>query len=688
MAGTDPTNPDTDGDGVPDGWEAANGLDPLTNDVDLDPDGDGLTNMQEFILGTNPLSADTDGDGIPDQWEVHHGTDPLVDDAADDLDSDGISNLLQYQLSSSMIVNFKLDAGGGTAAVDSSGNGNHGTLVNDPGWIPGHSGGSALELDGTDDYVSSPAVELGDEFTIMMLVKLPDPVPGDTRTLMANSASGDVTDGFRLFVNSSGTSDRRLVLETGNGTDTAAAETSDDDVPLDEWTHVAVVVNRGSGTAALYVNGVDVTDSSGIRTDFANDLALQLGRMADDASFLEGQLDEIQVYGRQFGAPEIAAVAAAQLAVPVPLAGLSLWLKADQGVTADSNLEVSEWTDHSGQSNHATQSTGSLRPKLVYNAIHGQPALRLDGVDDYLDLPAATASSMSLSDFRDGLTVIIVARPNALQTSARFLTLSRGAASNVMSIAYNKPYSFTEISTNLEYYISNPSTGVSSVASWFALSEGQFKYHQITQTPTTGGNGDVEIRGNGHVLKTGVTPLPNYSTSQPRDKNYVGRSSYSNQPFLDAEIAEILVYQRPLSESERRQVEYYLYKKYRQFTSRHPTSPRPPAVPIPPRSRWKSPPRKYLPRECRPSSATRLMAVSLRGIRPASREPPGLSTSRALLWSRPGCFLTPRLPAPRLLRNIGSMTMIRTAWMMIGSCCTVLIRMILRMRGWMPMGTA
>ena len=100
--GTLKDDPDTDNDGMSDGWEVAHGLNPLdsgeaeeaeeesgsTNQADGaevsnesdswpdptqgkygDPDNDGLTNEQEAELGTDPQRADTDNDGLNDRWE-------------------------------------------------------------------------------------------------------------------------------------------------------------------------------------------------------------------------------------------------------------------------------------------------------------------------------------------------------------------------------------------------------------------------------------------------------------------------------------------------------------------------------------------------------------------------------------------------------------------------------------------
>jgi hypothetical protein len=65
---------DTDGDGVLDSDEMANGTDPRNPDTD----GDGLDDGDEAELRTDPRNPDTDGDFIPDGDELILGTDPLA----------------------------------------------------------------------------------------------------------------------------------------------------------------------------------------------------------------------------------------------------------------------------------------------------------------------------------------------------------------------------------------------------------------------------------------------------------------------------------------------------------------------------------------------------------------------------------------------------------------------------------
>lgn len=108
--GTDPENPDTDGDGLTDGDEVRKYYtDPKKSDTDgdnltdyaeifdhktspksPDTDGDGLNDGEEITRKTNPQQADTDGDGLIDGDEVSkHKTDPTKADTDGDTLSDG-----------------------------------------------------------------------------------------------------------------------------------------------------------------------------------------------------------------------------------------------------------------------------------------------------------------------------------------------------------------------------------------------------------------------------------------------------------------------------------------------------------------------------------------------------------------------------------------------------------------------
>lgn len=91
---------DSDGDGVPDDQDAF----PLDPTETIDTDGDGLGNN---------VDPDDDNDGISDTWEISNGSDPLKADASSDLNGDGVSNLDQYLSERNSIqtdANFSPDA--------------------------------------------------------------------------------------------------------------------------------------------------------------------------------------------------------------------------------------------------------------------------------------------------------------------------------------------------------------------------------------------------------------------------------------------------------------------------------------------------------------------------------------------------------------------------------------------------
>ncbi|MER3523160.1 MAG: hypothetical protein C4326_03625 [Ignavibacteria bacterium] len=95
MMGLDPTNPDTDGDGLTDGEEL---YIYKTNPLQSDTDGDGIKDGDEvWRFQTDPLKPDTDGDGLSDYDEIFkYNTDPLKADTDKDGLTDG-EEILTYK---------------------------------------------------------------------------------------------------------------------------------------------------------------------------------------------------------------------------------------------------------------------------------------------------------------------------------------------------------------------------------------------------------------------------------------------------------------------------------------------------------------------------------------------------------------------------------------------------------------
>lgn len=111
---TDPLNPDTDSDGISDGREVEDGINPNRVDATsiLDSDRDGLSDYEETsgwtvtanlmtfemptitLVTSNPLRADSDRDGIPDIYERAIGTNPRLRDT----DGDGLFDYEEFDI--------------------------------------------------------------------------------------------------------------------------------------------------------------------------------------------------------------------------------------------------------------------------------------------------------------------------------------------------------------------------------------------------------------------------------------------------------------------------------------------------------------------------------------------------------------------------------------------------------------
>lgn len=107
--GTDPNKTDTDDDGLTDYEEIyLTDTDPLVynsfnedlSDSDADSDSDGITNRKEIDIGTNPLNPDTDGDEI--KLKLDPTASRRTDHTAYDIQRSGIYSKLSHTIFSAI----------------------------------------------------------------------------------------------------------------------------------------------------------------------------------------------------------------------------------------------------------------------------------------------------------------------------------------------------------------------------------------------------------------------------------------------------------------------------------------------------------------------------------------------------------------------------------------------------------
>ncbi|MHA2363036.1 MAG: PKD domain-containing protein [Candidatus Hodarchaeales archaeon] len=113
--GTTDDNPDTDGDGLTDGYGAFGELTYRANGTMVDTDSDGITDYDEVVgwqielitprglviehVTSSPVSGDTDGDGIADYYEYVFKINPKKADT----DEDGLSDKREQDIGTSML---------------------------------------------------------------------------------------------------------------------------------------------------------------------------------------------------------------------------------------------------------------------------------------------------------------------------------------------------------------------------------------------------------------------------------------------------------------------------------------------------------------------------------------------------------------------------------------------------------
>ena len=225
--------------------------------------------------------------------------------------------------------------------------------------------------------------------------------------------------------------------------------------------------------------------------------------------------------------------------------GMLLWLKADAGVTLQTDGTVSAWKDVSSGSNRTlSQTTAASRPRYLTNGLASRPALQFDGINDWLDLGSmADQVYYAAIVFTNAAAVTPNASGQTLINIAQYLE----GGSRGIDMGYAQTY-FNDATLSI-YMQGLRGTNYTLPAAPHLLALRQPNLAQ-----------PYSWRIDGAVKTPSIIDTRRFVTLYANDFRIGSRSGTDR--FFKGNISEIILYNRPVSDAEASAVETYLNQKY------------------------------------------------------------------------------------------------------------------------------
>lgn len=326
-------------------------------------------------------------------------------------------------------------------------------------------------------------------------------------------------------------------------------------------TSIPVTVNASDSdgwpaTVTLFANGVSMGTGTAVTTNSSSTFNFNVG-----AAF-PGQLTLSAVvtdnYGRSStSAPVLVNISGTAASSPVA-AGLKTWLSADAGVATNATGAVTNWADQSGNANDAVQLDENSAPALQANAANGKPVVRFNGTPQWLEV-----SDQGTSFLTNDFSTFAVAR-----FSGSFPALRQNVWSKSSDAGVAGPVDWW-FNTGTGVPFGYRGDGVTFAGAGSGSLGPVLNQVAVVGMEVTGSNG-IMAHFLGSVSNGASVALTN--TANAGFPLRIGRRADGGTQ-INGDIAEILLYDRVLTEDERTNVTSYLAAKYNAIQPYNATPP-------------------------------------------------------------------------------------------------------------------
>lgn len=236
---------------------------------------------------------------------------------------------------------------------------------------------------------------------------------------------------------------------------------------------------------------------------------------------------------------------------PDDISGLQVWLKSESVSGADGS-ELAQWNDSSANAWHATNSVSAQRPYVTNSVLNGYAAAYFDG-GDALKLPS---TSVGILRNKTGCSAFAVVSRNSTAAGDKYIfhfcRNSAGSTRFLMGYTGNTNVNAGGRRLDTDSYATFGSTYPSPLTTFY-VHEAIGNYSDSHGRMLING---TSVHENTSWLTDGST-----SDTDGTDANWIGGSTPGFSPFTGW-MAELIIYDRALSDTERQSVEAYINTKF------------------------------------------------------------------------------------------------------------------------------